>query len=74
MIALKGTNGLAVEAGSEEARAAQAQLAKRGFYVERSSATAFAGLQKLVGQGAMGGDERVVLMITSHGYKEPPRR
>jgi threonine synthase len=72
MIALRGSNGLAVEAGSDEARAAQIQLAGRGFYVERSSATAFAGLLKLVDLGAVGREDRVVLLITSHGYKEPP--
>jgi threonine synthase len=72
MIALRDSNGLAVEANSEEARAAQIQLAGRGFYVERSSATAFAGLLKLVDQGAVGRDDRVVLLITSHGFKEPP--
>ena len=72
MIALQGSNGQAVEAGSREAAAAQSQLARRGFYVERSSASSLAGLQKLVAQGAVGPADRVVLLITSHGYKESP--
>jgi threonine synthase len=72
MIALRGSNGRAIEAGSDEARAAQARLARRGFYVERSSATSLAGLQKLVALGDVGPADRVVLLITSHGFKEPP--
>lgn len=70
-VALRGSNGLAVEASSEDARIAQARLAKRGFYVERSSAAALAGLQKLALAGAVGRDDRVVLLITAHGFKEP---
>jgi len=68
--ALTQSRGLAVVANSQEAVAAQSRLARRGFYVERSSAAALAGLRKLTGLGHVSAKDRVVLMITSHGYKE----
>ena len=72
MVALRDSNGLALEAGSADAARAQAQLARLGFYAERSSAAALAGLQKLVSRGEVGQSDRVVMMMTSHGFKEKP--
>ena len=70
LFALRESGGLALEANSQEAAAAQSWLARRGFYVERSSAAALAGLQKAITQGHVSQADRVVLLITSHGYKE----
>ncbi|MCB9423251.1 MAG: pyridoxal-phosphate dependent enzyme [Ardenticatenaceae bacterium] len=69
---LREWQGLAVEVTTESARAAQKSLAHSGFYVELSSAATLAGLQTLQQRGEIDGSERIVLIATSHGYKEPP--
>jgi threonine synthase len=70
--ALRGWTGTAVEVTSEAAQAAQETLAHSGFYAEMSSAAALAGLQELRQRKEVDSSERVVLVTTSHGYKEPP--
>jgi threonine synthase len=68
--ALRESNGLAVVAGGRLAQAAQIRLAERGYYVERSSAAALAALEQLVAQRQIKASDRVVLLLTSHGYKD----
>jgi threonine synthase len=69
---LREWQGWAVEVSTETARAAQETLAHNGFYVELSSAAALGGLQTLRQRNQVDGSERVVLVATSHGYKESP--
>jgi threonine synthase len=69
---LREWQGTAVSVTSEAAKAAQKTLAHNGFYAELSSAATLAGLQMGQQPGAIDGPERVVLIATSHGYKEPP--
>jgi threonine synthase len=73
MQALQASGGTAVSVSSGDAGAAQQALAKNGFHVELSSAAALAGLRELKLQGNLKGDDRVVLIATSHGYKENSR-
>jgi len=71
-VALRESKGCAVEVSTEKAKEAQRELAHCGFYVELSSAASLAGLQVLAKQGRIDSSERVVLILTSHGYKEIP--
>ncbi len=71
MVALRDSNGLAVEASNDDAGRAQGQLARMGFYAERSSAAALVALQELASRGEVGRSDRVVMVMTSHGFKEP---
>jgi threonine synthase len=70
-MALQSCNGTAVSVTSEDAKSAQRQLAMQGFHVETSSASALAGLRQLQKRGQLNPNDRVVMLITSHGYKEP---
>lgn len=69
---LREWRGTAVEVTTSMAKSAQESLAHHGFYVELSSAAALAGVQSLQHHGKISGRERIVLVATSHGYKEPP--
>ena len=42
-----------------------------GIFVEPASASSIAGLIKLVKNGTIGKDERVVCITTGHGLKDP---
>ena len=72
LAALRGSEGCAVTVSTSQARAAQRDLARRGLYAELSSAASLAGLRVLQEQGSIDASERVVLILTSHGYKDPP--
>ena len=52
--------------------AAQKLLARvEGIFVEPASASSIAGLIKLVNNGVIDKDERVVCVTTGHGLKDP---
>jgi threonine synthase len=70
VVALSESKGCAIEVSTQEAEEAQQELARYGLYVELSSAASLAGLQTLVKRGKAEISERVLLVITSHGYKE----
>ena len=70
LVALRGTEGTAVEVSNAAARKAQRKLAKTGFYAELSAAASLAGLWKAIDLQLIQPDDRVVLLLTSHGYKE----
>ncbi|ESX00622.1 pyridoxal-5'-phosphate-dependent protein subunit beta [Mesorhizobium sp. LSJC268A00] len=48
----------------------QAVLAKEGLYLELSSVASLTGLRKLINAGKIAPNAHVVLIATSHGYKE----
>ena len=51
---------------------AQKMLARiEGIFVEPASASSIAGLKKLVKNGVIDKDERVVCITTGHGLKDP---
>jgi threonine synthase len=74
VVALRDSRGDAVEVSTPEAEAAQQELARGGLYAELSSAAALAGLRVLLTRGHLDGADRVVLILTSHGYKEDVTR
>ena len=60
--------------GVEDREVYEAQrmmLAEEGIYCEPAGATALAGLRHAVAKGAVGGEERVVCLVTGHGFKDP---
>jgi threonine synthase len=69
--ALNLCGGTAVAVAEQDALEDQRWLARRGFYLELSSAAALSGLRRLRERGAIGQNAHVVLVATSHGYKEP---
>lgn len=70
MQALKMTASTAVAVDEREVFIDQKALAHNGLYVELSSASALTGLKKLVREGTVSRKARVVLIATSHGFKE----
>ncbi len=46
-------------------------VARWGFGCEPASAATVAGLAKLMGEGIIGADERVVCIMTGHELKDP---
>ncbi len=69
--ALKASSGSAVSVNTASVTAAHRTLAAQGLFVEMSSASALAGLEQLKNSGKLQPSDRVVLLCTSHGYKEP---
>lgn len=70
--ALYRSNGTAVAVSDRELIEAVLTLSGRaGLFVEPAGAAAFAGLKRLVLNGAIKADDRVCLLITGSGFKEP---
>jgi len=70
--AIKESNGTAETVTDEEILEAQMLLARiEGIFVEPASASSIAGLKKLVKNGVINKDERVVCITTGHGLKDP---
>ena len=70
--AIHESHGTAETVTDEEILDAQRTLARiEGIFVEPASASSIAGLKKLVQNGVIGKDERVVCVTTGHGLKDP---
>lgn len=70
--AIRKSGGTAETVTDEEILVAQKQLARvEGIFVEPASASSIAGLIKLVNNGVIDKDERVVCVTTGHGLKDP---
>jgi threonine synthase len=70
--AIRDSNGTAETVTDDEILSAQKLLARaEGLFVEPASASSIAGLIKLVDNGAISKDERVVCITTGHGLKDP---
>jgi threonine synthase len=68
--ALLESKGAAVEVSNPSARKAHRELAKAGLYAELSAAASLAGLWSALERRLIQPNDSVVLLITSHGYKE----
>lgn len=66
---IRETGGAAVSAGEDEIRAARVNLARHGIFVEPTSATAIAVLDKLLPQ--ITPNETIVVSLTGNGLKAP---
>jgi threonine synthase len=72
MTAIKESHGTAETVTDEEILSAQKMLARvEGLFVEPASASSIAGLIKLVDNGTLDKDERIVCVTTGHGLKDP---
>ncbi len=69
--AVKKTGGCGVIVSDDEILCAGRELAqKEGLYVEPASASAYAGLKKLIGQGTIDPNSTVICLLTGHGLKD----
>lgn len=66
---VRETNGAAVSTSEDEIRAARLKLAQAGIFVEPTSATALAVLEKYLDR--INSDETVVVSLTGNGLKAP---
>ena len=66
---VRASGGEIVAVTEEEIVRALAALARKGFYVEPTSAAAAAGLSQLIARGAIRKGETVVLVLTGSGLK-----
>lgn len=74
VLALRGSDGVAVDVPEDALAAAVGQLARRsGHFVEPSTAAAWAALQALVAQGRIAAGELAVVLLTGNGLKDPHR-
>jgi threonine synthase len=70
--AIHESHGTAETVTDDEILSAQKLLARvEGLFVEPASASSIAGLIKLVDNGTISKDERVVCVTTGHGLKDP---
>jgi threonine synthase len=70
--AIRESNGTAETVTDAEILNAQKMLARvEGLFVEPASASSIAGLIKLVENGTIDKDERIVCVTTGHGLKDP---
>jgi len=70
--AIRESHGTAETVTDTEILDAQKTLARvEGLFVEPASASSIAGLKKLVENGEIDKDERVVCVTTGHGLKDP---
>ncbi|SNS77267.1 threonine synthase [Granulicella rosea] len=68
--ALATHGGWCEEVSEQEIALAKAQIGAEGVGCEPASAVTLAGLKKLVAQGKVGPEERVVLILTGHTLKD----
>ena len=65
------TGGWCEQATEQEIALAKAEVGAEGVGCEPASAVTLAGLKKLVAQGRVNREERVVLILTGHTLKDP---
>ena len=68
--ALKTTGGWCEQVTEQEIALAKAEIGAEGVGCEPASAVTLAGLKKLVAQGKITAEERVVLILTGHTLKD----
>lgn len=72
LTAVAATSGTVMAVPEDDVLAAHRVLARKGFFVEPTSAVGVAGLDMLVGEGLLQSGETVVVALTGHGLKVPP--
>jgi len=71
--AVRDTGGAAVAVPDDAILAWQRRLARiEGVFCEATAAAAFAGLERLIAQGAVPAGAEVLVPVTGAGLKEPP--
>ena len=73
LAAIRASGGTVLSVSEQEIRDTRNKLARRGFYVEDTSAVAVAALAQLPPGSAGAGDpEQIVVVLTGHGLKIGP--
>jgi threonine synthase len=67
--AVYDSKGMFITVSDQEIWASLKELAKKGIFIEPTSATAVAAYSKLVDKGYFSSDESVVIQLTGHGLK-----
>jgi len=68
---LEATQGTVEQVSEVEIALAKAEIGSDGVGCEPASAVTLAGLKKLVGQGFVKRNERIILVLTGHVLKDP---
>ena len=68
---VRETGGWVEQVSEAEIALAKAEIGAEGIGCEPASAVTLAGLKKLAGDGRIGGEESVVLVLTGHTLKDP---
>lgn len=69
--AIKDSNGRGVKVSDDEIIASIPELARKtGVFVEPAAAATLAGFKRMISEGAIKSDERVLLMVTGNGLKD----
>lgn len=71
-LALEGSGGFAVSVSQNEVMDHVSAMAGYGLYLETSSAAVYGGLKKAMEAGKIPSGASVVLISTSHGFKNDP--
>lgn len=66
---IRETKGQFIDASETQIKAALFKMGQKGFFIEPTSATAFAGISELISQGIIKPNEQTVGVITGHGLK-----
>src|ERR1700694_2317990 len=67
---IRASNGLGITVSDEQILTAEKELARlTGVFAEPSGAASYAGLLRLLNEGKIARDERVVLLVTGSGLK-----
>ncbi len=69
--ALEACDGVVRQVSDQEILDAKAQVGAGGLGCEPASAASVAGVKKLIAEGVIGRDERVVCILTGHQLKDP---
>lgn len=73
LVPVRASGGEIVAVTEDEIERALAALARKGLYVEPTSATAAAGLSQLIARGVIGRGETTALVLTGTGLKAPEK-
>ncbi len=68
---LRATEGACIDVSEGEMAVAKAEIGSDGIGCEPASAATLAGLKRLVRDGFVGPEDRVVLILTGHMLKDP---
>lgn len=69
--AIRETDGLVISCSDDEIVAAKLAVDAAGVGCEAASAASVAGVKRLVSEGVIGHDDRVVAVLTGHVLKDP---
>jgi len=66
---VKDTGGAFISVTEDEIRTALFEIGKKGFYIEPTSATGFAGLNRLIAEETIKASEKTAVLVSGNGLK-----